>query len=72
MKVERKSDWPPIVITLESREEAVEFWHRLNLNSESAKYHMKHLMNEELSYKMWDSFDRIFNPEINRVLFEEE
>ena len=68
MKVERKIIEPtfvPIVITIETREEAVELWHRLNCSIwKSFNQHGK-----EKGYEpspvingMWTKLDEFFHP----------
>ena len=66
MKVERKvkPDFDPIVITLETEEEASIIWHRLNNNGDIKRYHDVRKIYED-SYmvtKLWSALNKIFIP----------
>lgn len=65
MKVERKNGFQPIVITLETYEEACEMWHRLNEGFVKIKD------NHDSTYEfpgdsndLWRKMNAVFKPEI--------
>lgn len=71
MKVERKQPEPtfdPIVITLETEEEASHLWHKLNnTGSVWADYCKKRCISPNthafgLNFEMWDALHKVFNP----------
>ena len=64
MKVERKTGFEPIRITIETEAEAIELWHRLNIGSFEIKRYCggKFESDSELSYKMFVSLDDVFEP----------
>jgi len=67
MKVERKTAEPafvPIVITLETEEEANHLWHRLNNTGDWEKYCGRKgiSINDGLDDAMWEALDEVFDP----------
>ena len=71
MKVERqdpeKRPFIPIVVTLETREEATYLWHRLNCAGATSfvQYCQKEgiLLNRGACTLMWHTLDEVFTPE---------
>lgn len=66
MKVERQDEeFKPIVITLETRDEAECMWHMLNVADRSlsdAGYTPPLVDGLSLSYRIWERFSVVFNP----------
>lgn len=62
MKVEKSRQFQPIVITLESEEEAYELWFRLNLPVARVQNAMSAYTPTDAIYPMWQSFDAVYRP----------
>lgn len=62
MKAERKIGFEPIVITLETEEEANMFWHRFNNNGDWSTYKKYENINDTVTYRMWEELNRVHKP----------
>ena len=72
MKVERKQEkkFEPITITIETEEEAICMWHRLNAGRISLGDYYRQFPNSHIvadsnmNYGMWESYNKTFRPEL--------
>ncbi len=61
MKVASDSRFTPIVITIETKEEAHNLWHRLNIGDEQIRENSSdYKINETVSDNMFRLFDSIY------------
>ena len=67
MKVERRTveTFEPVIVTLESEEEAELLWHFLNCTNDTLKLILEDRYNKslvELHEAMWEDFSDVYNP----------
>ncbi len=68
MKIETKNEWKPVTIsiTFETRDELLDYWHRLNVSPASVRRTAEESRVEIPKYLcvtsfVWDEIDRILN-----------
>lgn len=62
---EKKRDWVPVVITLETEEEAAHLWHRLNCANDETfrRYSLSRNLRSPFDFDiLWATLDTVFRP----------